>query len=89
MEFLLFSTMPLFVEMVMPIRTGVTVHLIVFFAIDAFEDIRARLTFLHSKPWRVHFHVFLAALCFLPVILRVVRSIAFGAPGCMRSACEH
>jgi len=49
MEFLLFSTVPLFIEIVSPIRTSVSVHLIVSFIIDAFEDIRIRLTFLCSK----------------------------------------
>ena len=51
-EFLLFSTMPLFIEMVLPIRTSVAVCLIVFFTIDAFKDMRVRLGFLCSKPWR-------------------------------------
>jgi len=42
--------MPLFVEMVMLIRTGMTVHLMVSFAIEVFEDMRARLAFFHSEP---------------------------------------
>ena len=50
MEFLLFSIMLLFVEMVSPIRTSVSVCLMVFFTIDTFENMRTRLAFLYSKP---------------------------------------
>ena len=42
-EFLWFYTMLLFVEMVMLIKIGKTVHLMISFAIDIFEDVRARL----------------------------------------------
>jgi len=83
------TTIPLFVEIVMSIRTGVTVHLIVSFAIDAFEDMKARLAFFYSEPWGIYFHIFLAAPWFLPVMLSVVRSIVFGAPGYMRLAHKH
>ena len=58
----------------MLIKTGVTVHLMVSFAINIFENMRARLTFFYSKLLRVHFHVFLAAPCFLPIMLSIVRS---------------
>ena len=51
-EFLLFSTVPLLVEMVLPIRTFVAVCLVVTFTVDALERMRARLTIFHSKPWR-------------------------------------
>ena len=50
MKFLLFSIMLLFVEMVSPIRTSVSVCLMVFFTIDTFENMRTRLAFLYSKP---------------------------------------
>jgi len=36
-EFLLFPTVPLLVKMVMPIRTFVTVYLVVIFAVDVLE----------------------------------------------------
>ena len=36
-EFLLFPTVPLLVEIVMPIRTFVTVYLVVTFAVDVLE----------------------------------------------------
>jgi len=49
-EFLLFSTVPLFVEMVSPIRTFVTICLMVSLAVNILEDIRTRFAFLHSKP---------------------------------------
>jgi len=39
-EFLLFSTMPISIEMVMPIRTTIAVCLMVSFAIYALEDMR-------------------------------------------------
>ena len=40
-EFLLFFTMPIPVEMIVPIRTTIAVHLIVPFAVNTLEDIRA------------------------------------------------
>ena len=82
-EFLLFSTLPLFIEIVSPIRTSVAVHLMVSFTIDTFEDVRARLAFLCSKPWRSQLVVFFATSCLLPMVLRIVRSIAFDTYGCM------
>jgi len=81
--------MLLFVETVIPIKTGVTVHLMVSFVIDTFENMRARLTFFYSKLWRVHFHVFLTAPCFLPIMLSTVRSMVFGASGYIRSVYKH
>jgi len=39
-EFLLFSTIPIPIEMVMPIRTTIAVCLMVSFAIYALEDMR-------------------------------------------------
>jgi len=40
-KFLLFSTMPISIETVMPIRTIIAIHLMVSFAIHVFEDVRA------------------------------------------------
>jgi len=40
-EFLLFSTVPIPVEIVTPIRTTMAVRLIVPFAVNALEDMRA------------------------------------------------
>ena len=39
-EFLLFPTMPISIELVMPVRTTIAVHLMIPFAIHAFEDMR-------------------------------------------------
>ena len=36
-EFLLFPTIPLLVEMVVPIRTFITVYLVVIFVVDTLE----------------------------------------------------
>ena len=49
-EFLLFSTVSLFVKIVSPIRTFVAVCLIVSLVINILEDMRTRFTFLCSKP---------------------------------------
>jgi len=39
-EFLLFFTMPIPIEMVMPVRTTRAVHLMISFAIHTFKDMR-------------------------------------------------
>ncbi len=44
-EFLLFSTMPISIETVMPVRTTITVCLMISFTIYAFEDVRTWLAF--------------------------------------------
>ena len=88
MKFLLFSTIPLFVETVTSIRISIVVCLIVSFAADTLEGMRARLTFLCSKPWRVWLIVFFAAPCLLPVMFGVMRSIAFDTSGHMWLATE-
>jgi len=85
MEFLLFLTMPIFVEMVTPIRTCITVHLMVSLAVGVSEGMGARLAFHCSEPWRIYVIVLFAAPCLLPMMLGFVRSIAFDAPGHMRS----
>jgi len=43
-EFLLFLPMPIPIKTVMPVRTMITIHLIVFFAVHTFEDMRTWLT---------------------------------------------
>ena len=45
-EFLLFSTMPISIETVAPIRTTIAVCLIVLFTVYAFEDIGTLLSHL-------------------------------------------
>jgi len=83
MKFLLFLAMPNFVETVSPVRTSVTVCLVIPLAVDALEEMRARLTFLCSEPWRIYINVLFVAPCLLPMMLRFVRSIAFDIPGHM------
>ena len=87
-EFLLFFTVPLSIEAVTPIRISITVHLMVTFAVDTLEWMRARLTILCYKPWRRWFIVFLVAPCHLLMVLRFMRSIAFDASGHVWLAAE-
>ena len=81
-EFLLFFTMPISVEPVMPIRIAIAICLMVSFAVHAFEDMRTWLT--SNGGCAICFLVFHATLCFLSVVFSIVSSIALGAPGDMR-----
>ena len=81
-EFLLFSTMPIPVETVMPIRTTIAVCLMVPFAVNALEDMRAWLTFFGSCS--ICFLVVHAISRFLSVVFCFVSSIALCASGDMR-----
>jgi len=47
-EFLLFSTVPISIETIMPIRTTKAVCLMISFAIHTFKDMRTWLTILGS-----------------------------------------
>jgi len=85
-EFLLFSPMPVPIETVAPVRTAIAIHLMVSFAIHAFEDVRAWLTVFGSRL--VCFFVVHATPCFLSVVFGRVSSIAFGASGDMRTTAE-
>jgi len=49
-EFLLFSTVLLFVETVSPIRTFIVVHLMVSFIVNILEYMKTRFAFLYNKP---------------------------------------
>jgi len=81
-EFLLFSTMPISIEMVMPIRTTIAICLMVPFAIHAFEDVRAWLAFFGGCS--ICFFVLHATPHFLSVVFISMSSIAFSAPEDMR-----
>ena len=81
-EFLLFSTMPIFIEMVIPIRTTIAIHLMVFLAIHALEDMRTWLTNIGSCV--ICFLVFHTAPHFLSVVFGIMSSIALGTPGDVR-----
>ena len=88
-EFLLFPTMSLLVETVVPIRTFVTVRLVVIFAVDILEWMRARLAILCSESWRIRLIVLFVAPWFFPVMLGFVRTIAYNTPGHMWSTPER
>ena len=86
-ELLLFLTVPIFIEMVLPVWTCVTVYLMILFAVYALEGVGTGLTLLCLEPQKIGFQVFFATLCLLLVVLRFVRSIAFDTSGSMCSAC--
>ena len=81
-EFLLFSTVPIPIEMVTPVRTTIAVRLMIPFAIYTFEDVRTWLTFFGGHS--ISFFVIYAAPRFLSVVFSNMSSIAFSAPGDMR-----
>jgi len=81
-EFLLFFTMPILVKMVMSIRTTMAVHLIVLFAVNALEDMRAQLTFFGSCS--IYFLVVHAIPHFFSVMFCVMSSITLCASGDVR-----
>ena len=85
-EFLLFSTMPISIETVTPIRTTIAIHLMIPFVIHAFEDVRAWLAFFGGRL--ICFFVLHAIPCFLSVVFSSMSSIAFSAPGDMRVTTE-
>jgi len=81
-EFLLFSTMPIPVEMVMPIGTTIAVCLMVPFAVNTLKDMRAWLAFFGGCL--ICFLVVYATPHFLSVVFCVISSIAFCTSGGMR-----
>ena len=81
-ELLLFSTMPLLVEPVVPIRTAIAICLMVSLAIHAFEDMRTWLTNIGSHS--IRFLVFHTTPRFLSVVFGIMSSIALSAPGDVR-----
>jgi len=72
--------MPNYVEMVLPIGTGVTVCLVVSLTVDTLKEIRKRLIFLCNKSWRIYISILFAVSHQLSVILGFVRFIAFDTP---------
>ena len=81
-EFLLFSTVPIFIETVTPIRTTIAICLMVSLAIHALEDMRTWLTNIGSHV--ICFLVFHTAPCFLSVVFGFMSSVALSAPGDVR-----
>ena len=82
-EFLLFSTIPILIETVTPIRTTIAVCLMVSFAIYALENMRTWLTNLGS--YTIYFLVFNATPHFLSVMFGIMSSIALSTPRDMRA----
>ena len=72
-EFLLFSTIPISIETIMPIRTTIAVHLMISFAIHTFKDMRIWLTILSSRT--SCFLVLYATFCFLSMVFGNMSSI--------------
>jgi len=82
-EFLLFSTIPIPIETVTPIRTTIAVCLMVSFAIYALEDMRTWLTNLGSCV--IYFLVSYTTPCFLSVMFGIMSFIVLSIPGDMRA----
>ena len=72
--------------MVTPIWTTIAIHLMISFAVYAFEDVRTWLSFFCSCT--IQLLVFHATPCILPVMFSDVSSIALGTPGDMRLTAE-
>ena len=85
-EFLLFSTMPIFIEMVTPIRTTIAICLMVSLAIHTLEDMRTWFTNIGSHA--ICFLVFHTAPHFLSVVFSLMSSIALSAPGDVRATTQ-
>ena len=85
-EFLLFPTMPISIEPVMPVRTTIAVCLMIPFAIHAFEDMRTWFTFFSGCS--ISFFVLHAAPCLLSVVFSSMSSIAFSISGDMRATAK-
>ena len=85
-ELLLFSTVPVSIETVMPIRIANTIYLMVTLAIYIFEDMRTRLSFFGSHL--IHFLVFHTIPHFLSVIFSNISSIALGTPRDIKTITE-
>ena len=81
-EFLLFFTVPISVEPVTPIRTAIAIHLMVSFAVHAFEDMRTWLT--SNGGHTICFLIFRATPCFLSVVFGIMSSVTLGTPGDIR-----
>ena len=78
--------MPLSIEVVAPIGTTITVHLMISFAIHAFEDVRTWLTIFGHQT--ISFLILHATPCFLSVVFSSMDSVALGASGDMRAATK-
>ena len=75
--------MPIFIEIVMPIRITIAICLIVSLAIHALEDMRTWLTNIGS--YAIRFLVFHTLPRFLSVVFGIMSSIALSTPGDIRA----
>ena len=78
--------MPISIEIVMPIRTTIAIHLMIPFAIYTFEDVRVWLVFFGGCL--ICFFILHATPYFLSVVFSSMNSIAFSAPGDVRATTE-
>ena len=76
------------IKTVSPIWTSIVVCLIVAFTVDTFENIRTRLAFLCSKLWRRQLIVFFTTPYLFPIVFGIMRFIALGTPGHVRSTTK-
>ena len=86
-KFLLFSTVPISIETVIPIRTTIAVHLMIPFTVHAFENIRTKLAFFGG--YLICFLIIYTTSHFLSVMFGVVCSIAFCTSGDMRVSTKY
>jgi len=78
--------MPISIEVVAPIGITIAVHLMISFAIHAFEDVRTWLTIFGHQT--ISFLILHATPHFLSVVFSSMGSIALGASGYMRAATK-
>ena len=85
-EFLLFFTMPIFVETVTPIRTTIAIRLMISLTVCTLEDMRIWLPTIGSRS--ICFLVFHATPHFLSVVFGIMSSITLSTPGDMRTTAK-
>jgi len=71
------------VETIMPIRTAVAIHLMILFAVHAFEDVRTMLAFFGGHS--ICFLVLHTTPCFLSVMFGDMSSITLSTSGDVRA----
>jgi len=76
-EFLVLLHIILFIESIFPKGACIQIHLVVSFAVQAFEWIRARFTLLGFQSWRVCLEVYLATSGEVTVVFNFMESITF------------
>jgi len=76
--------MPTPVEMIIPIRTAIAIHLMITFAVHAFENMRTRLAFFGGCL--ICFLVLHTTPCFLSVMFGNISSIILSTSGDVRVA---